>query len=196
MHKMFPCWRQTKIAIIHGVSLAGSCAISYWLITYILGHSIAVSRDDDFLGGMWATIATLFVYRFSYEQSIGAALSRMTSTAVSFVLCLVYLLMFPFHLWGLAALIGIGTMTMSLIGRSDDIVTTGITTTVVMVVAAISPRQAWIQPVLRMLDTIVGVSVGVVAAWLSLRALRPSPLSESRTDPASAAGGSGLMSRV
>jgi len=104
--------------------------------------------------------------------------------------------MFPFHLWGLAALIGIGTMTMSLIGRSDDIVTTGITTTVVMVVAAISPRQAWIQPVLRMLDTIVGVSVGVVAAWLSLRALRPSPLSESRTDPASAAGGSGLMSRV
>jgi hypothetical protein len=55
----------------------------------------------------------------------------MTSTAVSFVLCLVYLLMFPFHLWGLAALIGIGTVMMSLIGRPDDIVTTGITTAVV-----------------------------------------------------------------
>ena len=104
----------------------------------------------------------------------------MTSTAVSFVLCLVYLLMFPFHLWGLAALIGIGTMTMSLIGRSDDIVTTGITTTVVMVVAAISPRQAWIQPVLRMLDTIVGVSVGVVAAWLSLRALSPAQIQRAQ----------------
>jgi uncharacterized membrane protein YccC len=133
---------------------------------------------------MWATIATLFVYRFSYQQSIGAALSRMTSTAVSFALCLIYLLMFPFHLWGLAALIGIGTVTVSLIGRPDDIVTTGITTAVVMVVAAISPRQAWIQPVLRMVDTIVGVSVGVVAAWLSLRAIRPSALSESSTDPA------------
>ena len=63
---------------------------------------------------------------------------------------------------------------MSLIGRPDDIVTTGITTAVVMVVAAISPRQAWLQPVLRMVDTIIGVSVGVVAAWLSLRAVRPS----------------------
>jgi hypothetical protein len=171
---MFPDWRQTKIAIIHGVTLAASCAISYWLITQILSRSIAVSRDDEFLGGMWATVATLFVYRFSYEQSIGAALSRMTATAVSFALCLIYLLMFPFHLWGMAVLIGIGTVTMSLIGRPDDIVTTGITTAVVMVVAGISPRQAWIQPVLRLVDTIVGVGVGVVAAWLSLRALRPS----------------------
>ena len=196
MHRMFPDWRQTKIAIIHGVTLAASCALSYWLITHVLGHSIAVSRDDDFLGGMWATIATLFVYRFSYEQSIGAALSRMTSTVVSFVLCLVYLLMFPFHLWGLAALIGIGTVTMSLIGRPDDIVTTGITTAVVMVVAASSPRQAWIQPVLRLVDTIVGVSVGVVAGWLSLRAAGPSVLSKSRTDAAASTGGPGLVSRV
>ena len=196
MHRMFPDWRQTKIAIIHGVTLAASCALSYWLITHVLGHSIAVSRDDDFLGGMWATIATLFVYRFSYEQSIGAALSRMTSTVVSFVLCLVYLLMFPFHLWGLAALIGIGTVTMSLIGRPDDIITTGITTAVVMVVAASSPRQAWIQPVLRLVDTIVGVSVGVVAGWLSLRAAGPSVLSKSRTDAAASTGGPGLVSRV
>jgi uncharacterized membrane protein YccC len=188
VHKMFPGWRHTKIAIIHGVTLAASCGISYWLITHILGHSIAVSRDDDFLGGMWATIATLFVYRFSYEQSIGAALSRMTSTAVSFVLCLVYLLMFPFHLWGLAALIGIGTVMMSLIGRPDDIVTTGITTAVVMVVAAISPRNAWIQPVLRMVDTIVGVGVGVVAAWLSLRLVAPWSLAKPRTDPAALVG--------
>jgi uncharacterized membrane protein YccC len=196
VQRMFPDWSQLKIAIIHGVTLAASCVISYWLITRILGHSIAVSRDDDFLGGMWATIATLFVYRFSYEQSIGAALSRMTSTAVSFVLCLGYLLMFPFHLWGLAALIGIGTVTVSLMRRPDDIVTTGITTTVVMVVAAISPRQAWIQPVLRMVDTIIGVSVGVVAAWLSLRALRFSALPKSRTDPAVSAEGSSLISRV
>ena len=130
---------------------------------------MAVSRDDNLLGGMWGTVATLFVYRFSYEQSIGAALSRIASTAVSFILCLIYLLLFPFHLWGLAALIGIGAVTMPMIGRTDDIITTGITTVVVMVVAAISPRDAWMQPVLRLVDTLVGVGVAVVAAWFSLR---------------------------
>ncbi len=185
-----------KIALIHGVTLSGACVTSYWLITHILGQSTSVSLDDELLGGMWATIATLFVYRFSYEQSIGAALSRMTSTAVSFILCLVYLLMFPFHLWGLAALIGVGTVTMSLIGRPDDAVTTGITTTVVMVVAAISPRHAWIQPLLRMVDTIVGVGVGVLAAWLSLRAIGYPALSSPSSDLVVSDGRTNSPSRI
>jgi hypothetical protein len=77
------------------------------------------------------------------------------------VLCFVYLLLFPFQLWGTAALIGVGAVVMSLLGRPDDIITTGITTTVVMVVAAISPEHAWKQPILRMVDTIVGIAVGV-----------------------------------
>jgi uncharacterized YccA/Bax inhibitor family protein len=56
---------------------------------------------------------------------------------------------------------------MSLLDRPDDIITTGITTAVVMVVAAISPNHAWKQPILRMVDTIVGVAVGVVGARIS-----------------------------
>jgi uncharacterized membrane protein YccC len=63
----------------------------------------------------------------------------------------------------MAALIGIGTLAMALLGRRDDIVTTGITTAVVMVVAAMSPEDAWHQPLLRLADTIVGIAVGV--AW-------------------------------
>jgi multisubunit Na+/H+ antiporter MnhB subunit len=70
----------------------------------------------------------------------------------------------------MAALIGVGAIAMSLLGRPDDIITTGITTAVVMVVAAISPDHAWRQPILRVVDTIVGVAVGVVGAWISLKA--------------------------
>jgi uncharacterized membrane protein YccC len=40
-------------------------------------------------------------------------------------------------------------------------VTTGITTTVVMVVAAMSPHDAWQQPLLRVVDTVVGIAVGI-----------------------------------
>ena len=46
------------------------------------------------------------------------------------------------------------------------------TTTVVMVVAAISPEHAWMQPLLRMADTIVGIAVGFIGASIGLRSFR------------------------
>jgi uncharacterized membrane protein YccC len=77
-----------------------------------------------------------------------------------------YLLLFPFTPLGLAILLGIGTLVMSLLDRRDDIVTTGITTTVVMIVAAMSPHNAWQQPLLRLFDTVVGIALGVVFKWV------------------------------
>jgi hypothetical protein len=73
-----------------------------------------------------------FFSGYGYEESVGAALSRMGATTLSFVCCFIYLLFFPFHLWGLAILIGVGAVAMSLLSRPDDIITTGITTAVVM----------------------------------------------------------------
>src|ERR1700740_332856 len=47
---------------------------------------------------------------------------------------------------------------MVLFGQREDIVTTGITTAVIMVVAAISPQDGWQPPLLRLFDTIVGIA--------------------------------------
>ena len=160
---------ETRRLFLHGLTLSILCMITYWLITRMLVHMRSVSRDDDLLGGMWAVVATVFVYRYSYEDSVGAALSRMGATSLSFALCFIYLLFFPFHFWGMATLIGVGAVAMSLLGRPDDVITTGITTAVVMVVGAISPDHAWKEPILRMVDTIVGVAVGVLGAWISLK---------------------------
>lgn len=148
---------------MHGVVLTVSSVISYWSITHLLANVYSVSRDDDLLGGMWAVVATIFVYRFSREESVHSALSRMAATLVSFVLCLAYLALFPFHVWGMAALIGIGTVAVALMGRPEDTITTGITIAVIMVVAELSPHHAWRQPILRLADTAVGVAVGLAA---------------------------------
>jgi uncharacterized membrane protein YccC len=159
----------TRNVLLHSVTLSILCVISYWLITHMLVRAFSISRDDDLIGSIWAVVATVFVYRYGCEESVGAALSRMGATTLSFVGCFIYLLFFPFHLWGLAILIGVRAVAMSLLSRPDDIITTGITTAVVMVVAAVSPNHAWKQPILRLMDTIVGVAVGVVGTWISLR---------------------------
>src|ERR1700728_4166325 len=117
---------QTGDAVLHGLALSIWCVISFELITHLLAHIYSISRDDDLLGGMWAVVATIFVYRYSRVQSLNAALSRTAATLLSFALSLAFLLIFPFHVLGMAALIGIGAVVMTLVGRPDDIITTGI----------------------------------------------------------------------
>jgi uncharacterized membrane protein YccC len=153
--------------LMRATMLAISSVVSFWLVTHLLASLYSVSRADDLLGGMWAVVSTIFVYRYSLTESFHIALSRMSGTIVSFALCLVYLLIFPFHILGLAVLIGISALAVALIHRPDDTITTSITTAVVLVVAATrGPDDAWRQPILRLVDTAIGVGVGVAAAWL------------------------------
>jgi uncharacterized membrane protein YccC len=168
-----PPQAEVRAAAADSFLLAVACLISYWLTTRVLSLVYSVSTADDALGGMWSVIATVFLFRDSYNKSLAAAVSRMAATLVSFVLCLAYLAILPFHPWGLAILVGLSVLVTALIGRPGDEITAGITTTVVLVVASLSPHEAWRQPILRLADTAIGVVVGLVAAWLGLRAVRP-----------------------
>jgi|GEM_PF-896891 hypothetical protein len=153
-------------AAASGAGLALAALVSYELTTRILTDAIS-SRDDQLLGGMWSVIATVFVYRESYKDSVSAALSRIAATSLSFILCLGYLLLFPFSSWGMTILIAIGAVILIMINRAGEVITTSITTTVVMVVAGISPQHAWRQPILRLFDTLIGIGVGITAAWIA-----------------------------
>ena len=150
----------------YAVDMALACLISYAITTHAVSQFL--DRPDVFLAGMWATVATLFVFRTTRLEALAAGLSRLSATCVSFALCLAYLLVLPFHPIGLAALLGLGTLIMIALGRADDLVTTGITTTVVMVVAAMGPQHdAWRQPLLRVVDTVIGIATGVACKWVA-----------------------------
>jgi uncharacterized membrane protein YgaE (UPF0421/DUF939 family) len=169
--RALPPRAQVRAAVADSVVLGLACLLTYWLAAKVLSLVYSVSADDDALGGMWAVIATVFVFRDTYDKSLTAALSRVAATLVSFALCLAYLAFLPFHLWGLALLVGLSVLVARLIGRPDDAITAAITTAVVLVVARVSPHDAWLQPILRLADTVIGVAVGLAAAWLVRRAL-------------------------
>jgi uncharacterized membrane protein YccC len=176
-------WRVPAQAAIDAAGLTAACLVTFLLVTDVVVRLNPFLDSNGLLGGMWAVIATIFVYRATYEQSVTAALSRMAATAVSFVLCLAYLLLFPVTPWGLALLIGIGALLVTLAGRPGDAATTGITTAVVMVVAALSPHDRWEQPILRFVDTVVGIAVGVLAARLVVHLNRvPGGARQARSD--------------
>jgi len=168
--------------VASGAGLALAALASYELTTRILTSAIS-SRDDQMLGGMWSVVATMFVCRQSYKESLGAALSRTAATSLSFILCLGYLLLFPFSAWGMAILIGIGSVILVMIDRPGDVITASITTAVVMVVAGISPQHAWTQPILRLLDTLIGIAVGIAAVWIGKGLHSSSHSSERKLRP-------------
>jgi uncharacterized membrane protein YgaE (UPF0421/DUF939 family) len=151
--------------VAYSVNMAIACLISYWITTTAL--SGLVGHDIDYLGGMWATVATVFVFRDTRKASVSAGAQRFIATCVSFALCQLYLWMFPFAAVGMAAVLGLGTLVMIRLGRREEIVTTAITTAVVMVVAAMDSRHARLQPLLRLLDTVVGITLGIGAKWVA-----------------------------
>jgi uncharacterized membrane protein YccC len=161
--------------VVEAVVLGVACLGSYLLATALLSRVYSLSHDDDLLGGMWAVVATIFVLRDSYQRSVAAAVSRMSATAASFLLCLAYLALLPFHVWALPLLVALSGLCLTAVGRHDDAITAEITTAVVLVVAAVSPQHAWQQPVLRLVDTLLGVAVGVAAASADLYVLRARP---------------------
>jgi uncharacterized membrane protein YccC len=165
--------RRYSAALADSVVLAVACAVTWLLTTQLLSRVHSVSADDDLLGGMWAVLATIFVNRASYRESETAAVSRVAATLISFVYCLLYLVFLPFHAWALPLLIGVSALTATLIGRPGDAMTAAITSAVVLVVCAVSPQDAWLQPILRFADTAVGAAVGVAFAWVDLNVVRP-----------------------
>jgi uncharacterized membrane protein YgaE (UPF0421/DUF939 family) len=156
--------RLTPWDVAYATDMTIACWLSYTAAAWVLASF--VNRSDDLLGGMWAVVATIFVFRETRVSSLSAGLNRLVATVVSFALCLGYLLFLPSTPLAIGMLIGVGTVIMMLLDRRDDISLTGITTTVVLVVAAISPENAWQQPLLRLVDTVVGVAVGISCKWV------------------------------
>jgi uncharacterized membrane protein YccC len=166
-------WSQARTPVVEATLLAVACLVTYLLVTHVLTLTYDASPEDDLLGGVWAVVATIFVLRDSYEQSVAMAVSRIAATSVSFTICLIYLLFLPFHVWAFAALIGISVLAVTMVGRPGDAVTAAISTAVLMGIAAINPQDAWVQPILRLADTVAGVAIGVAAAIMDMRLIRP-----------------------
>jgi len=88
--------------VAYSANMAIASAISYWITTYAL--SGLVGSATDYLGWMWATVATIFVFRDTRMASLSAGTQRFMATCISFALCEIYFLIFPFKAVGMAAL--------------------------------------------------------------------------------------------
>ena len=152
--------------IAYAIDMAFAVLITYGVME-LLFTRFSHGASSDVVGGLWAIVSTVYVFRDTRAKSLSASIGRVIATGVSFALCLFYLLLFPFSPIGLAALLAAGTMIMMALGRRDEIGLAAVTTAVVMLVAAIDPHDSWRQPLLRLMDTMIGIAVGMTCKWIA-----------------------------
>ena len=151
-------------AALFALYMAIACTITYAIITHVLAPF--VDKSDDLLGGVWAVVATVFVFRDTRVHSVSAGVARLTATTLSIVLCLQYLLNFPFSGSGMAAVIGLGTLVIMLLAGRTTSSRPGL-----------RPRSSWwlrgsalkTRGINRYcgLRTPVGIAVGVSCRWIA-----------------------------
>jgi uncharacterized membrane protein YgaE (UPF0421/DUF939 family) len=149
--------------IAYAVDMAIACLITYAVMAFLLPRW---GWPTTSVGELWAVISTVFVYKDSRAHSLTAGMARLIATFVSFALCLIYLWLLPATIIGMAVLIAIAVLLMMLIGRQDEMGLTAITIAVILIVAADKPQEAELQPILRLVDTVVGIAVGVACKWI------------------------------
>src|SRR3979490_2964133 len=74
--------------VVYALNMAIACLITYWIMTHTLSRF--VDESSDFLGGMWAVVATVFVFRETRLRSLSAGAARLIPTRVRFALCVLY----------------------------------------------------------------------------------------------------------
>lgn len=151
--------------VASAIVLAVTSAAVYFLLVDVVGPALNESDESAEIGAMWAVVSTIFVFRGTLDARLADTRTRLFATAMSLAVCLTYLLIFPVTAIGIGAVIGAGCLLAALLGHTEDAVLTGITSTVVLVVADLGdPSTAWMQPLLRLLDTAIGIGAGLSAA--------------------------------
>jgi uncharacterized membrane protein YccC len=153
--------------VIAALLLGVTCAVTYVLLVNVVGPLVHEPAASSEIGGMWAVAASVFVFRASLADGLADARTRIGATFMSVVVCLAYLLLFPVTPVGIGVVIAIGSLLAVVLGRPQDASLTGITSIVVLVVADLGrPFPPWVQPILRLVDTAIGVGVGLLGAAL------------------------------
>jgi uncharacterized membrane protein YgaE (UPF0421/DUF939 family) len=151
--------------VAYAIDMAIACLVTSWVMIFLLPR--LVGWHSTSVGVLWAVISTVFVYKDTRTHSLSAGMSRLIATFAGFALCLIYLSLLPATTIGMGALITVGVLLMIISGRPDETGLTAITIAVIMIVATNNPQDAWLQPLLRLVDTLIGISIGVACKWVA-----------------------------
>ncbi|WP_211829337.1 FUSC family protein [Kistimonas asteriae] len=144
-------------------------------IAYIAGYSFTRLWHEPtaMVGGLWAVISGLIVSEpATVKESIDTARTRVTGSAIGCLFGAVYLLLFSFNPFSYALFIGIASLLCYLLNYGQHVKLAAITMSVVIVVSSVSEINPVKNAILRLIESCIGVGVGVLVSWLLDKTIR------------------------
>lgn len=151
--------------------LGATCVLVFWLTWNVIGSIAQESTQSRAVGTIWAVVSTIFVFHDTAADRRQLLERRIAATLLAFALCELYLLVLPFSIWGLGVMVALSGIAATLIGRPGDAGTAAITTAVILIASSLTqPNLVLFQPLLRLIDTILGAGINVLVAsgWARL----------------------------
>lgn len=148
------------------MAVAKSIAV---LVSYLIGFYITGNFQDEsrYFGAMLAAIASVVALQADVKTSIKQGWRRVLGTFIGAVIACIYLLIFPFSVFGLI----VSVFVLEIVCMTMNIPDNGkMATIALIVIMLISQRNPEIPPIinslLRFLETAVGAAIGIAMAWL------------------------------
>ncbi len=144
-----------NIAVVAGAFICG-----FYFTTFF-------HEPTSLVGGLWAVISAIIVIEASHKETYTSAKNRIIGSLIGAILSGVYLLFFPFTIIGFVVTVGVGVLICLLIGIPQSVKLTGITISVVMIVATITEGlHPFLNAGLRFIESAIGTGIAILVAFV------------------------------
>lgn len=126
-------------------------------------------EPTSLVGGLWAVISAIIVLEATHKETFTSAKNRLVGTFIGAFVSGIYLYFFSFSIFGFIIAVAVGALICFLFDLQKSVKLTGITISVIMIVATIEKGiHPFLNAGLRFAESAIGTGIAVLVALLAL----------------------------
>ena len=126
-------------------------------------------EPTSLVGGLWAVISAIIVLETTHKETFASAKNRLIGTFIGALVSGVYLYYFSFSILGFIIAVAVGALICFLFNLQKSVKLTGITISVIMIVATLEKGiHPFLNAGLRLAESAIGTGIAVLVALLAL----------------------------
>ncbi len=147
------------------LALSKSIAV---VLSFILGSLFTsqIHQASKLLGAMLAAVSSLVVLQADVKTSVRMGWLRILGTFIGVLIAYLYLVIFPFNIWGMALSVFLLSLLCMWVGIPDDGRIATMTLVMILIISEMSPELPPLtNGMLRFCEATIGSLIGIALAW-------------------------------